>query len=244
MACETCLELCPGHPAVVRLLKDIREYEKRSDFSQFRTLFVYRLRIPSNIILTAMDSESSRSTSMKMLWNAFVRMSGSFRELFDGLVKAKEVALHNVKGVDDALFSHALNNFSCFRNSWTLDLCDHLQKSDKPLVIEVGALLSFLHNYIDRPRCLIIDYRSLDIEIEMLWDMLVERFMRETEKRPFRLEVRCPHKLLKPKDRYKRNLKTSEMLEIRTDLPNVFAGEPDVSKVTYGFILGVRRLKL
>uniref|UniRef100_A0A915EF60 Uncharacterized protein n=1 Tax=Ditylenchus dipsaci TaxID=166011 RepID=A0A915EF60_9BILA len=266
MTCENGLEFWPGQPDLIKLLKDIRDYEKRTDLSQFRTLFVY----PSNIVLTAMDSEVSYSIrvvvkeyldedAMECFRSVdpvcfsdyigfdsvdFSKISGSFRELFDGLVKAKEVALCSVKGVDDAPFCHALNNFSCFCNAWSLNLSDPFQKCEKPLVIKIGVLFSFLHIYKGKSRYFMIDYRSLDIEIEALWEMLVKKFSRETEKSPFLLEIRCPDTLVKPKERYERNLRTSEMLEMRADLPNLFAGEPGVSNLTSGYIMGIRRINL
>uniref|UniRef100_A0A915DKU2 Uncharacterized protein n=1 Tax=Ditylenchus dipsaci TaxID=166011 RepID=A0A915DKU2_9BILA len=114
-------------------------------------------------------------------------------------------------------------HFSCFRNALLINLCDPFEKWGKPLVIEISILLSFLHSSNRKSQLLMIAYCSLNVGIEELWDMLAE--------------VQCPKKIVKPKEREMRNLKTSEVLWMRTDMPNILAVGPAVNDSSSGFVL-------
>uniref|UniRef100_A0A915EQX6 Uncharacterized protein n=1 Tax=Ditylenchus dipsaci TaxID=166011 RepID=A0A915EQX6_9BILA len=254
MECKNCLELWPGHPDVIKLLNDIKDYEKRSKSSQFQILFV----APSFIELTTVDFEVLRFNSWKQLIEKLrtchtpikrVDIAEYFDEdamdqwifprAFRWPFGSNKHFLCGVIGVDSATFCHALNNFSCFRKASFVNIFDPIQQWNKTLTIEISAVFSFLHSFDRNHSQLIIDYHSLDMGIEVLWDMLVEKFVREKRKSSYSLKIQCPKKLMKPKECRVHNLKTSEVLLVRTDSPNLFALDAASNDYSSGFVLSI-----
>uniref|UniRef100_A0A915EK55 F-box domain-containing protein n=1 Tax=Ditylenchus dipsaci TaxID=166011 RepID=A0A915EK55_9BILA len=62
------------------------------------------------------------------------------------------------------------------------------------------------------------------------------KFMCDDEKFSYILEIYCSKKVVKPKERHVLNGRTHEVLETKTDLPNLFAGDRVTNDYSSGFI--------